>query len=72
MEAMGQDPQIRKLAQQPRGALLNFGETGMETLPIALGDALMGQANVEVKLNAKVTDIDYDSETELIKVRLNS
>ncbi|KAL6810891.1 hypothetical protein GGI42DRAFT_201122 [Trichoderma sp. SZMC 28013] len=68
MEAMGQDPQIRKLAQQPRGALLNFGETGMETLPIALGDALKGQANVEVKLNAKVTDIDYDSETELIKI----
>ncbi|KAL6692539.1 hypothetical protein J3F84DRAFT_383066 [Trichoderma pleuroticola] len=68
MEAMGQDPQIRKLAQQPRGALLNFGETGMETLPIALGDALKGQANVEVKLNAKVTDIDYDSETGLIKV----
>lgn len=72
MEVMGQDPQIRKLAQQPRGALLNFGETGMETLPIALGDALKGQANVEVKLNAKVTDIDYDSETELIKVRLNN
>ncbi|KAL7942386.1 hypothetical protein V8C42DRAFT_154883 [Trichoderma barbatum] len=68
MEAMGQDPQIRKLAQQPRGALLNFGETGMETLPIALGDALNGQSNVEVKLNAKVTELDYDSETGLIKI----
>ncbi|KAL6833285.1 hypothetical protein J3E69DRAFT_323604 [Trichoderma sp. SZMC 28015] len=68
MEAMGQDPQIRKLAQQPRGALLNFGEAGMEALPIALGDALKGQKNVEVKLNAKVTDIGYYSDTELIKV----
>lgn len=68
METMAEDPQIRRLAQQPRGALLNFGETGMETLPIALADALNGQTNVEVKLNAKVADLDYDSETDLIKV----
>ncbi|RFU74378.1 protoporphyrinogen oxidase [Trichoderma arundinaceum] len=68
METMAEDPQIRKLAQQPRGALLNFGETGMETLPIALADALNGQANVEIKLNAKVADLDYDSETDLVKI----
>ncbi|PTB64159.1 Protoporphyrinogen oxidase [Trichoderma citrinoviride] len=68
MEAMGQDPLIRKLAQQPRGALLHFGEAGMEALPIALGDALNGQANVEVKLGAKVTGLEYESETEMIKI----
>ncbi|EGR50591.1 uncharacterized protein TRIREDRAFT_57263, partial [Trichoderma reesei QM6a] len=68
MEAMGQDPLIRKLAQQPRGALLNFGEAGMETLPIALADALNGQANVEVKLGAKVTGLEYESETEMMKI----
>ncbi|KAL7790426.1 hypothetical protein V8C37DRAFT_403451 [Trichoderma ceciliae] len=68
MEAMAEDPQVRKLAQQPRGALLTFGEAGMEALPIALADALNGQANVEVKLNAKVTALDYDSETELVKI----
>ncbi|KAL7820410.1 Protoporphyrinogen oxidase [Trichoderma aethiopicum] len=68
MEAMGQDPLIRKLAQQPRGALLNFGAAGMETLPIALADALNGQANVEVKLGAKVTGLEYESETEMMKI----
>lgn len=68
METMAEDPQIRKLAWQPRGALLNLGESGMEALPIALADALKGQANVEVKLNTKVTDLDYDTETKQIKV----
>ncbi|KAH0498819.1 hypothetical protein TgHK011_006049 [Trichoderma gracile] len=68
MEAMGQDPLIRKLAQQPRGALLHFGEAGMETLPIALADALKGQANVEVKLGAKVTSLEYESDTEMMKI----
>jgi oxygen-dependent protoporphyrinogen oxidase len=71
METMAEDPQIRKLAQQPRGALLNFGESGMETLPIALADALNSQANVEVKLNAKVSDLGYHSDTNLIEVRLH-
>ncbi|GFP52716.1 protoporphyrinogen oxidase [Trichoderma asperellum] len=68
MEKMAEDPQLRKLARQPRGALLNFGEAGMEALPIALADALKGQANVEVKLNARVTDLDYDKDTKQIKI----
>ncbi|KAL7927457.1 Protoporphyrinogen oxidase [Trichoderma austrokoningii] len=68
METMAEDHQLRKLARQPRGALLNFGESGMETLPIALADALKSQANVEVKLNAKVTDLDYDTESKQIKI----
>lgn len=68
METMAEDPQLRKIARQPRGALLHFGESGMEALPIALADALKGQANVEIKLNAKVSDLDYDTETKQIQV----
>ena len=69
LETLGKDRQIQKMALTKKGALIHFGEAGMESLTIALGQALKEQHNVEIKLNAPITKVTYDEAAQKVKVR---
>ncbi|KAK5987621.1 Protoporphyrinogen oxidase-like protein [Cladobotryum mycophilum] len=68
MTGIAQDPEIQKLALRPKGSLLHFGEAGMESLTMALVDALKGQSNVEIELNRSVSAINYNEEAGTVEV----
>ncbi|KOS21116.1 Protoporphyrinogen oxidase [Escovopsis weberi] len=74
MARMAQDPEVRRLALKPKGSLLHFGAAGMESLPLALADALKGQHNVDVWLNEPVKHISRrpDGALEVTSLRQGS
>ncbi|KAF7548377.1 hypothetical protein G7Z17_g7092 [Cylindrodendrum hubeiense] len=68
IETLGKDKQIQKLASEPKGALLDFGAEGMESLPNALEAALRDQPNVTIKLNTPITSLKHDTNKDKIKI----
>lgn len=68
LEALGKDREIQKLALSPKNALVDFGESGMETLPRAMADALRGQPNVTIKTGEHAKSLVYDRENRKIEV----
>lgn len=68
LEALGKDKEIQKLALAPKNALIDFGESGMETLPRAMADALKSQPNVTIKTGQDVWGLTYNQETKKIEV----
>ncbi|KJZ79135.1 hypothetical protein HIM_01286 [Hirsutella minnesotensis 3608] len=70
--SMAKDPQIRKLALRPKGSLIHFGPSGMDTLTKALEAALAAQPNVEIKTNSPVKRISYEREARKVKVEVNT
>lgn len=69
LETLGQDKQIQKMALEPKNALLDFGEAGMESLPKALVAALEEQPNVTIKLSEPVKNVSYDQARQKVNVR---
>ncbi|KAH7136545.1 hypothetical protein EDB81DRAFT_83194 [Dactylonectria macrodidyma] len=68
LKTLGQDEQIQNLALQRKGALLDFGEAGMEALPKALEAALSEQPNVTIKMNTPIASIKHDMKTDTVKI----
>lgn len=68
LETLGQDRQIQKLALEPKSALIDFGDKGMESLPQAIGAALQDQPNVTIKTGEAVKDIQYDEAKQQVQV----
>ena len=68
MSSFARDPQIRSMALKPKGSLLHFGGAGMESLPLALADALEAQPNVEIRKGRPVSSISYDKEAQKVEV----
>lgn len=68
LRELGDVDEIRRMAWKANGALLHFGEKGMESLPKALADALAMEDNVEIKLNAPVAQIQYEPRNETVMV----
>ena len=68
LDTLGQDRQIQKLAMQPKSALYDFGDKGMESLPQAMGAALKDQPNVTIKTGEAVKDIAYDEAKQQVQV----
>ncbi|KPM43624.1 hypothetical protein AK830_g2913 [Neonectria ditissima] len=67
---LGQDKQIQKMAVDPKGALLDFGTAGMQSLPDALAAAIKEQPNITIKLNTPVESVQYNGTKD--KVEINS
>lgn len=72
LEALGQDRQIQKLALEPKSALIDFGDKGMESLPQAMGAALRDQPNVTIKTGEAVKDIQYNEANQQVQVGFQS
>ncbi|GJN72925.1 oxygen-dependent protoporphyrinogen oxidase [Purpureocillium lilacinum] len=68
MSSFARDPQIRSMALKPKGSLLHFGGAGMESLPLALADALEAQPNVEIRKGSPVSSISYDKEAQKVEI----
>ncbi|KAL6357756.1 hypothetical protein LRP88_07931 [Fusarium phalaenopsidis] len=68
LEALGKDKEIQKLALSPKNALIDFGESGMETLPRAMADALRSQPNVTIKMGEYAKSLTYDEENKKIEI----
>ncbi|RBR07651.1 uncharacterized protein FIESC28_10550 [Fusarium coffeatum] len=68
LDTLGQDRQIQKLAMQPKSALYDFGDKGMESLPQAMGAALKDQPNVTIKTGEAVKDIAYDEAKQQVQI----
>ncbi|KAH7160209.1 hypothetical protein B0J13DRAFT_123972 [Dactylonectria estremocensis] len=68
LKTLGQDRHIQNLASQPKAALLDFGEAGMEALPKAMEAALREQPNVTIKLNTPITSIKHDTKTDTVEI----
>jgi oxygen-dependent protoporphyrinogen oxidase len=68
LETLGQDRQIQKLALEPKSALIDFGDKGMESLPQAMGAALQDQPNVTIMTGEAVNDIQYDEAKQQVQV----
>ncbi|KAF4464992.1 protoporphyrinogen oxidase [Fusarium albosuccineum] len=68
LESLGKDEQIQKMTSMPKGALLDFGESGMEALPQALGAALRDQPNVTIKTSERVRRLSYDQTNKRVKI----
>lgn len=60
INTLGRDKQIRDMALTPKGALVDFGAAGMQSLTDALAAALQGQKNVTIKLKSPVASIRTD------------
>lgn len=72
LDGLSGDKSIRKLALQPKGSLLHFGQGGMETLTTALAHALQEQPNVNIRLDSPVRSISYDRREQKVNVRESS
>ena len=59
------------MAWKANGALLHFGEKGMEALPRAIADTLALEENVEIKLNSPVKAVDYESRNGTVMVMVS-
>ncbi|KAF4962529.1 hypothetical protein FSARC_9396 [Fusarium sarcochroum] len=68
LETLGQDRQIRKMALEPRSALVDFGDKGMESLPQAISAALREQPNVTIKTGEPVKSVVYDEDAQKVKI----
>lgn len=68
LETLGQDRQIQKMALEPKSALLDFGDKGMETLPQAISAALRDQPNVTIKTGEAVQELLYDKAKQQVNV----
>ncbi|QPC75780.1 hypothetical protein HYE68_006532 [Fusarium pseudograminearum] len=68
LETLGQDRQIQKLALEPKSALIDFGDKGMESLPQAIGAALQDQPNVTIKTGEAIKDIQYDEAKQQVQI----
>ncbi|KAF4338849.1 protoporphyrinogen oxidase [Fusarium beomiforme] len=68
LETLGQDKQIQKMALEPRSALVDFGDKGMESLPQALSAALREQPNVTIKTGEAVQDVVYNKANQQVQI----
>ncbi|CZR35216.1 uncharacterized protein FPRO_00662 [Fusarium proliferatum ET1] len=68
LETLGQDKQIQKMALEPRSALVDFGDKGMESLPQALSAALREQPNVTIKTGEAVQDVVHNKTNQQVHV----
>ncbi|UNI15171.1 oxygen-dependent protoporphyrinogen oxidase [Purpureocillium takamizusanense] len=68
MSSFARDPQVRSMALKPKGSLLHFGGAGMESLPLALADALEAQPNVEIRKGSPVSSISYDEGAHKVEI----
>jgi oxygen-dependent protoporphyrinogen oxidase len=68
LETLGQDRQIQKLALEPKSALIDFGDKGMESLPQAMGAALQDQPNVTIMTGEAVKDIQYNEAKQQVQI----
>ncbi|KAF4989718.1 hypothetical protein FGRMN_8933 [Fusarium graminum] len=68
LETLGQDKQIQKMALEPKSALLDFGDKGMESLPQAISAALRDQSNVTIKTGEAVQDLVYNTDNQQVHI----
>ncbi|KIL94510.1 protoporphyrinogen oxidase [Fusarium avenaceum] len=68
LETLGQDRQIQTMALEPKSALLDFGDKGMETLPQAISAALRDQPNVTIKTGEAVQELLYDKAKQQVNI----
>lgn len=69
---LGESEEVRRMAWKANGALLHFGEKGMEALPRAIADTLALEENVEIKLNSPVKAVDYESRNGTVMVMVST
>ncbi|KFA47703.1 hypothetical protein S40293_08103 [Stachybotrys chartarum IBT 40293] len=62
------DPHVKRLAQVQKGSLITFGSHGMQSLPLALEDALRSQPNIRIKAGTPVTELAYDRSSKRTQV----
>ncbi len=70
MEHMTRDEMICAEANKPKASLIHFGAHGLEALPKALENALVGQSNVAIRRQTPVTNISYLGEEDKVQVRV--
>lgn len=68
LKTLGRDKQIQQMALKPKGALIDFGEAGMQSLTDALAAVLKEQSNVTIKLNSPVASIRHDTVKDRVQV----
>ncbi|KAF5023155.1 hypothetical protein F66182_4788 [Fusarium sp. NRRL 66182] len=68
LETLGQDKQIQKMALEPKSALVDFGDKGMESLPQAISAALREQRNVTIKTSTPIKSVDFDEASQQVKI----
>ncbi|KAI5463042.1 hypothetical protein BGZ63DRAFT_352482 [Mariannaea sp. PMI_226] len=68
LDTLGKDKQIQSMALKPKGALMDFGAAGMQSLPDALVAALQEQSNVTIKLNSPITSIKLDTDKDKLEI----
>ncbi|KAF4448591.1 Protoporphyrinogen oxidase [Fusarium austroafricanum] len=68
LETLGQDKQIQKMALEPRSALVDFGDKGMESLPKALAAALREQPNVTIQTGEAVKEVLYHKTDQQVHI----
>ncbi|RSM18567.1 hypothetical protein CDV31_002496 [Fusarium ambrosium] len=68
LETLGKDKEIQKMALLPKNSLFDFNESGMETLPRAMADALRSQPNVTIKTGEYAKSLTYDQKNKKIEI----